>query len=96
MLESLFEINYIVSSKISTQLLYTAGNIAAIGASFILTQNPMQGRRNVFTTGLAKLDHEDYAIKRTMQLNEWVANNFMILFITYLLHNRVPCEHNNE
>ena len=22
-----------------------------------------QGRRNVFTTGLAKLDHEDYAIK---------------------------------
>ena len=23
----------------------------------------MQGRRNVFTTGPAKLDHEDYAIK---------------------------------
>ena len=23
----------------------------------------IQGRRNVFTTGQAKLDHEDYAIK---------------------------------
>ena len=28
--------------------------------SFYIIQ---RGRRNVFTTGLAKLDHEDYAIK---------------------------------
>ena len=31
--------------------------------NFIITLNIAQGWRNVFTTGPAKLDHEDYAIK---------------------------------
>ena len=33
----------------------------------------MQGRRNVFTTGPAKLDHEDYTIKcvGVRQLHEY-------------------------
>ena len=36
-----------------------AVNYKALGQNCGLTQ----GRRNVFTTGPAKLDHEDYAIK---------------------------------
>ena len=38
----------------------------------------VQGRRNVFTTGPAKFDI------RTMQLNAWVADNFMNIEILFL------------
>ena len=34
-----------------------------IAVSQITSVLPLQGQRNVFTTGPAKLDHEDYAIK---------------------------------
>ena len=45
----------------------------------------LQGRRNVFITAQAKLDHEDYAIKCVgdRQLHDY-----------YLAFE--PCEHNNE
>ena len=44
-----------------------------INSSVMAVVCPVQGRRNVFTTGPAKLDHEDYAIKCVggQQLHEY-------------------------